>query len=282
MAPFDKASAPSSLSPFTVIRIAGFCDSSTCLPESYFHSPVPITISLPSTTLLAVTENAYTPLNFADPKTGEGIGWEYDAFNEIGKRLNLKVEWKQASWDTMIEAVRNGQFDVGMDGITITDERKKQVDFSDPYMVSQQFMLVRAGENRFIDTKSFAANKDLLIGAQAGTTNFYVAVNNVLDGNEKNPRIKLFDTFGASVQALKSGDVDLVLMDKTSAAGYMGASPNAFKIIGEPLGTEEFGFIFKSGSDLVAPVNAAIKSMKDDGTIDKLNQKWFFDYNNKQ
>jgi polar amino acid transport system substrate-binding protein len=232
--------------------------------------------------VVAVTENAYTPLNFADPKTGEGIGWEYDAFNEIGKRLNLKVEWKQASWDTMIEAVRNGQFDVGMDGITITDERKKQVDFSDPYMVSQQFMLVRAGENRFTDTKSFAANQDLLIGAQAGTTNFYVAVNNVLDGNEKNPRIKLFDTFGASVQALKSGDVDLVLMDKTSASGYMGASPNAFKIIGEPLGTEEFGFIFKSASDLVAPVNAAIKSMKDDGTIDKLNQKWFFDYNNKQ
>src|ERR1041385_8625028 len=65
--------------------------------------------------VIAVTENAYTPLNFADPKTGEGIGWEYDAFNEIGKRLNLKVEWKQASWDAMIEAVRNGQFDVGME-----------------------------------------------------------------------------------------------------------------------------------------------------------------------
>jgi polar amino acid transport system substrate-binding protein len=232
--------------------------------------------------VIAVTENAYTPLNFADPKSGKGIGWEYDAFNEIGKRLNLSVEWQQASWDAMIEAVRNGQFDVGMDGITINDERKKQVDFSAPYMVSQQFMLVRADEKRFADAKTFAANKDLLVGAQAGTTNFYVAVNNVLDGNEKNPRIKLFDTFGASVQALKSGDVDLVLMDKSSAAGYMGASPNAFKTIGEPLGTEEFGFIFKPGSDLVAPVNAAIKSMTDDGTIDKLNQKWFFDYNNKQ
>ena len=67
-------------------------------------------------------------------------------------------------------------------------------------------------------------------------------------------------------------------MDKTSAAGYIGASPNSFKIVGEPLGTEEFGFIFKPGSDLVAPVNAAIQSMKDDGTIDKLNQKWFFEY----
>jgi polar amino acid transport system substrate-binding protein len=228
--------------------------------------------------IVAVTENAYTPLNFADPKTGEGIGWEYDAFNEIAKRLNAKVDWKLSSWDTMIQGVREGQFDVGMDGITINDERKGQVDFSDPYMTSEQYMLVRADEDRFADAKSFAADEDLLVGAQAGTTNFYAAVYNVLDGNEQNPRIKLFDTFGASVQALKSGDVDLVLMDKTSAAGYMGASPNSFKIVGEPLGREEFGFIFKPGSDLVAPVNAALQSMRDDGTIDRLNQKWFYEY----
>ena len=229
-------------------------------------------------TVRAVTENAYTPLNFADPKTGAGIGWEYDAFNEIARRLNLKVEWSLSSWDTMIQAVREGQFDVGMDGITITDERRSQVDFSDPYMVSEQYMLVRADETRFDDDDAFAANEDLLIGAQAGTTNFYTAVYEVLDGDEANPRIKLFDTFGASVQALKSGDVDLVLMDKTSAAGYMGAAPNAFKVVGQPLGREEFGFILKPGSDLVAPINAAIQSMKDDGTIDGLNRKWFYEY----
>jgi polar amino acid transport system substrate-binding protein len=165
-----------------------------------------------------------------------------------------------------------------MDGITITDERKGQVDFSDPYMVSEQFMLVRGDEDRFTDAESFAADPNLLVGAQAGTTNFYTAVYSVLDGDEANPRIKLFETFGTSVQALKSGDVDVVLMDKTSAAGYMGASPNSFKIVGEPLGTEEFGFIFTPGSDLVGPVNAAIQSMRDDGTLDALNRKWFFEY----
>jgi polar amino acid transport system substrate-binding protein len=233
-------------------------------------------------TIKAVTENAYVPLNFADPKTGNGIGWEYDAMNEIGKRLNLKVEWNLSSWDTMIQAVREGQFDVGMDGITINDERKKQVDFSDPYMVSEQYMLVRADESRFTDAASFAKDTNLLVGAQAGTTNFYTAVYNVLDGDEKNPRIKLFDTFGASVQALKSGDVDLVLMDKTSASGYIGASPGAFKIVGEPLGREDFGFIFTPGSDLVAPVNAALAAMKADGTIDKLNQKWLYEYQANQ
>jgi polar amino acid transport system substrate-binding protein len=228
----------------------------------------------------AVTENAYTPLNFVDPKSGKAVGWEYDAVNEIAKRLNAKVEWSVTSWDTMIQAVRSGQFDVGMDGITITDERKKEVDFSDSYLTSEQFMLVRTDESRFTDEKTFAANKKLLIGAQAGTTNFYVAVNNVLDGNEKNPRVKLFETFGASVQALISGDVDMVLLDKASSAGYIGANSGKLKLIGGPLCSEDFGFIFTPKSDLVAPFNAALKAMKDDGTLTALGKTWFFDYYN--
>jgi polar amino acid transport system substrate-binding protein len=229
----------------------------------------------------AVTENAYTPLNFVDPKTGKSVGWEYDAVNEIAKRLNARVDWGLSSWDTMIQAVRGGQYDVGMDGISITDERKQQVDFSDPYLVSQQFMLVRKDETRFTDAAAFGANAKLLIGSQAGTTNFYVAVYNVLDGNEQNPRIKLFETFGAAVQALLSKDVDCVLMDAASSRGYVGANPDKLKVVGDALGTDYFGFIFKPGSDLVAPFNAAIKSMKDDGTIDKLNVKWFFEYSGK-
>lgn len=233
-------------------------------------------------TIVAVTENAYTPLNFADPKTGEGIGWEYDAVNEIARRLNATVDWKLTSWDVMIQAVRDGQFDIGMDGITINDERKAQVDFSDPYMVSEQFMLVRADESRFSDAAGFKADPKLLAGAQAGTTNFYVAVYNVLESNEQDPRVKLFETFGASVQALKTGDVDLVLMDKVSAEGYIGASPGSFKIVGGPLGREEFGFIFKKGSDLVAPVNAALAAMKADGTLAALDRKWFYEWRASQ
>ncbi|HET6484825.1 MAG TPA: transporter substrate-binding domain-containing protein, partial [Spirochaetia bacterium] len=164
-------------------------------------------------TIRAVTGNDFTPLNFVDPKTGKAVGWEYDAVNEIARRLNAKVAWNVTSWDTMIQAIRDGQFDVGMDGITITDERSKQVAFSDPYMTAQQFMLVRKDESRFTGPTDFAANGKLLIGSQAGTTNFYTAVYNVLDGNEQNPRIKLFETFGAAVQALISGDVDCVLLD---------------------------------------------------------------------
>ena len=230
-------------------------------------------------TVVAVTENAYVPLNFVDPQTGEGIGWEYDAFNEIARRLNFEVDWRLSSWDTMIQAVRDGQFEVGMDGITITAERAEQVDFSDPYMTSEMFMLVRGDEDRFTDAEAFAAMEDGYVGAQAGTTNFYVAVYDMLDGDEANPRIKLFETFGASVQALRTGDVDVVLMDATSARGYIGASPDAFKTVGEPLGTEQFGFIFTPGSDLVEPINAALAQMEADGTLAALNQKWFYEYN---
>ncbi|MFB9949781.1 transporter substrate-binding domain-containing protein [Rhizobium puerariae] len=229
-------------------------------------------------TVVVVTENAYPPLQFVDPKSGRAIGWEYDAMNEIAKRLNAKVEYQNTSWDAMIQAVSDGQYDIGMTGITIKDDRKEKVDFSTPYMRSQQLMLVRGDEKRFTDARSFAGIENGLIGAQPGTSPFYTAVYEVLDGNEQNPRIKLFETFGATVQALKAGDVDLVLTDSVAGEGYVKASGGSLKIVGEPLGTEDFGFIFKKGSDLVAPVNAAIAALRADGMLEALNRKWFLDY----
>jgi polar amino acid transport system substrate-binding protein len=145
-------------------------------------------------------------------------------------------------------------------------------------MRSENFMLVRADEARFTDAASFAKLESGLVGTQAGTTPFYTAVYSVLDGNEANPRIKLFETFGASLQALRAGDVDTVLTDGTAGAGYVKASPDVFKLIGGPLGAEDFGFIFPKGSDLVAPFDAAIAALRADGTLDALNRKWFLEY----
>lgn len=227
--------------------------------------------------IVVVTENAYPPLQFLD-KAGTPIGWEYDAMAEIAKRLNATVKYETISWDAMIPAVSEGQFDMGMTGITIRDDRKEKVDFSDAYMRSEMLMMVRGDESRFTDAASFAANPDLLMAAQPGTTPFYVGVYDVLDGNEENPRIVKFETFGAGLEALKAGDVDLVLSDSTAALSYVNGSNGALKLIGDPLGAEDFGFIFPKGSDLVAPINAAIASMKADKSFDALNQKWFVDY----
>jgi polar amino acid transport system substrate-binding protein len=229
-------------------------------------------------TVIVVTENAYFPLQFVDPTSGKPVGWEYDAMEELSKRLNFKVEYQNTSWDAMIQAVSEKQYDMGMTGITIKDDRKEKVDFSDPYMRSEIFMLVRADESRFTDPKAFAADDKLLVGAQAGTSPFYVAVYNVLDGNEQNPRIKLFETFAASVAALQAGDVDLVLTDSAGGKALVATSGGKLKMVGEPLQTEDFGFIFPKGSELVAQINAGIAALKADGTFDKITQKWFVDY----
>ena len=228
--------------------------------------------------VVVVTENAYPPLQFVDPKSGKAVGWEYDAMAEIGKRLNIDVVYENISWDAMIAAVSEGQYDMGMTGITIREDRKEKVDFSDSYMVSQMMMIVAGDESRFDDDESFAAIPDLLAGAQPGTTPFYVTIYDILDGDEANPRVIQFETFGAALQALRTGDVDLVLSDSTAANGYVSASEGKLKIVGEPLGTEEFGFIFPKGSDLVGPMNAAIAEMHADGTLEALNTKWFLEY----
>ncbi|MDO6587074.1 transporter substrate-binding domain-containing protein [Salipiger sp. 1_MG-2023] len=228
--------------------------------------------------VVVTVENAYPPLQFIEPASGAAIGWEYDAMAEIAQRLNMAVSYETISWDAMIPAVSEGQYDIGMTGITIREDRAEMVDFSDAYMRSEMVMLVRGDEARFSDAAGFAADDDLLMAAQPGTTPFYVGVYDVLDGDEANPRIRLFETFGAGVQALRTGDVDLVLTDGTAGRGYVAASDGALKVVGETLGAEDFGFIFPKGADLLAPVNAAIAAMQADGTLDALNTRWFLDY----
>ena len=225
----------------------------------------------------AVTENAYYPLNFAGPD-GQGIGLEYDVINEVAKRLNATVEWDLTAWDVMIESVRTGQFDIGADGITITEERAQQIDFTEPFITVEQYFLVRADEDRIAGPESFLENEDLLFGAQAGTSSFYTAIYDVLDGDEANPRVRTFDSFGAAVQAVKAGDVDAVIADQAAAAGYIGADPDAFKQAGEAIKSDPFGFILTPGSDLVEPFNLALDQLREEGWLDERVNYWFFEY----
>lgn len=227
--------------------------------------------------IVVVSENAYPPLQFLD-ETGRAVGWEYDAIAAIAERLDLNVTFANSSWDAMIPAIAQGEYDLGMNGITIREDRMEQVDFSDAYLRSEMHMIVRGDEARFTDAAGFSADPDLLMAAQPGTTPFYVGVYDLFGGDEETPRIVKFETFGAGLQALKSGDVDLALSDSTAANGYVAASEGALKIVGEPLGAEEFGFIFPPGSDLVGPFNAAIAALEADGTFAALSRKWFLDY----
>lgn len=219
-------------------------------------------------------ENAYNPFNFMDEATGEAIGYDYDLFREICTRLDCKPVFVETSWEAML-AVMGGSanfdtFDIGADGITITEERAQRVDFSNPYIQLSQVLLVRVDESRFTDADELAADKTLLVGSQPGTTNYDKAVE--LVGED---RIVSFDQFGLAVQALIAGDVDAVVMDNVAGLGYIGANPDKLKITGDPLTSEELGFIFPKGSELVAAVNGALAELDADGTLDKLFEKWF-------
>jgi len=217
-------------------------------------------------------ENAYLPFNYIDPASGDGAGWDYDAWNEICERLNCVPDYKEAAWEGMIQAVADGQFDAAADGITITDERAKQVDFSDGYIQIQQRLLVRKGEDRFATAEDVQADDSLKIGTQTGTTNFDKAVE--LFGED---RIVAFEQFPFAVEALINEDVDVVIMDETAGLGYVGANGDKLDLIGGSLSSDELGFIFPKGGDLVGPVNEALAAMEADGTLDTLAAKFFTD-----
>jgi polar amino acid transport system substrate-binding protein len=220
-------------------------------------------------TITIAIENAYFPFNFIDPDSGEPMGWDYDTVNEICVRLDCVPEYVETSWDGMIIAVSNGEFDVAADGISITDERAEIVDFSTGYYRVDQLLLVGINEDRFTTVDEFVAG-DYVIGVQVATTNYDLAVS--LVGED---RIQAYDTFGVAVQALINGDVDAVVMDDASGNGYVGVNAESLKAIDEALYSDELGFIFPKGSELVDSFNAALMSMMEDGTLDLINTKWF-------
>ncbi len=215
-------------------------------------------------------ENAYLPFNFISLDTGEAGGWDYDFINEACARLNCTPVWVEFAWDTMIASVAEGQFDMAADGITITEERAQQVDYSVGYVSIEQRMLVRIDEDRFTNAEEFAADDSLVFGEQVGTTNYDTAVDLVGDD-----RVITYDDFGLVVQALIAGDVDAVVIDEVAGLGYQGANADAVKLIGDSLSSDELGFIFPQGSDLVEAFNAVIMQMKGDGSLEAINSKWF-------
>lgn len=224
-------------------------------------------------TVTVAVENAYPPYNFIPEGSDAGQGWDYDAWNEICSRLNCTAEFVEAGWPDVIVETGQGQYDTAADGISITDERKKVVAFSDPYMTIEQKLMVRTDESRFGSLDEFVAG-DYRLGTQVGTTNYELAVD-LLGGDT---RIDAYDQFGVAVQALISGDVDAVIIDDTAGQGYKGANQDSVKLLPDALQSDPLGFIYPQDSDLIEPVNKVLAEMKDDGKLDELANKWFVEF----
>jgi len=215
-------------------------------------------------------ENAYLPFNYIELDTGEPGGWDYDTWNEICTRLHCTPVYVEAAWEGLIQSVADGQFDAGGDGITINDDRSQIVDFSTGYIKIEQRLLVRKGETRFDSIEALAADETLILGTQSGTTNYETAVNYLPED-----RIKAFEQMPFAIQALLSNDVDAVIIDEVVGLGYQGEDADQIELIGPSISSDELGFIFPLGSNLVEPVNEALRSMMADGTLEAINLKFF-------
>ncbi len=220
--------------------------------------------------VVVALENAYVPFNSIDPATKQASGWDYDAVGELARRLNFKPDYREIAWDSLIQGVATGQFDLAANGITITPERARVVDFSAGYMVVRQRLLVRAEESRFDSLATFAARADTRIAAQKGNTNYTVAEKLVGPA-----RVLAYDGFGELIQALVNHDVDAVIVDDVGGQGYVGQQREKLRLTTGALEEQELGLIFPKNSPLRAPVDAALAAMRADGTLARINMKWF-------
>jgi polar amino acid transport system substrate-binding protein len=215
-------------------------------------------------------ENAYLPFNYIDPDTGEPAGWDYDVWRAICEQLNCTPVFVEASWEGMIQAVADGQFDAAGDGITITEDRAEIVDFSVGYISIEQRLLVRIDEDRFESIEDIVADESLKLGTQTGTTNYETASSYLPE-----ERIQAFEQFPFAVQALIGGDIDAVMIDEVAGLGYQGANADKLKIVGPSMSSDVLGFIFPKGSELVEPVNQAIGELASNGFLSDINLKYF-------
>lgn len=220
--------------------------------------------------ITVAVENAYLPFNYIDENTGEAGGWDYDVWNEICVRLNCVVNFTEAAWEGLIQAIADGQYDAAADGITITPDRAEVVDFSIGYVAIEQRLLVRVDETRIESIDDIIADESLKLGTQTGTTNYETALTFL-----PAERIEAFEQFPFAVQALVAGDIDAVIIDETAGQGYLGVNAEDLKLVGPSMSSDQLGFIFPKGSDLVEPVNAALQSMMDDGTLNQFNAVYF-------
>jgi polar amino acid transport system substrate-binding protein len=218
-------------------------------------------------TITVAVENSYPPFNYIDESTNAAIGWDYDTTTEICKRINCVAEFKQAAWDGIFPAMQAGEYDMLADGVTFRAGRNWAVDFSIPYTFVSQQLLVRADETNTLE--GFVGNADLKVGSQIGTTNYIAATEYFPDKD-----ILTYSDFGAAVLALMAGDIDGVVLDDTVAAGFMLQEPGKLKVLGAVETGDSLAFVFPPGSVLLGPVNAALRSMHDDGTLANINAKW--------
>ncbi|MRG85774.1 transporter substrate-binding domain-containing protein [Salinibacillus xinjiangensis] len=217
-------------------------------------------------TYTVATEPNFHPFEFMDPETGEMKGFDMDLIHAIADEAGFNVEIETMEFDGVLGGMRSNKYPMAISGISITDERKKEIDFSDKYLDSGLILVVREDS----DIQSIEDIDGLKVGAQAGST------GELYLHDHTDAEISAFPEIVTAYMDLASGRLDAVLYDLPNAQYYINENPDqGLKTVGELLQGEPYGIAFPKGSELVEPVNEALATLKENGTYDEIYKKWF-------
>lgn len=207
--------------------------------------------------LIMVTEAGFAPYEYYE--NGDIVGVDVDIANEIAAYMGKKLVIKDVAFDSIINEVKTGKADFGAAGISYTEERSKQVDFSINYSVSRQVVLVR-DDSSITDVNDIGNKK---IAVQLGS----VADTYITD-NYKNVTLVRKKKYLAAVEDLKSNKVDCVVMDDLPA-NEMVKNNSGIKILPGEITSDSYGMVVKKGNqELLDTINTVLQSLKDEGKID--------------
>lgn len=217
---------------------------------------------------------AYPPFEYTDEKTGEYTGFDIDLMTEIAKRLGLEVKFVNTAWDGIIPGLLANKYDVICSAMTITEERKKQVDFSDPYFEAKQVILTRAEDISISGAKDLAGK---IVAVQQGTTGDFAAQKLVDELGIEIAEIKRFEGTPEALMAVQKGDADAAIIDNFVAYLAVKEDPDVYRVVEDPTFPPEYYGIAvnKDNSELLKAINNVLKEIKEDGTYDKIYKKWF-------
>jgi polar amino acid transport system substrate-binding protein len=209
---------------------------------------------------------AYPPFEFS-PK-GRPKGFDIDLMNEIARRAGFEVRYENVQFDSILRGLDAELFDASISAMSITTEREKQLDFSDPYFNADQALLVESDSKiKAIDDLSEAT-----VGVQAGSTGQLKGEDLHDDGQVG--EVRPYRTIGEAFSDLRAGRIDGVIYDLSAAHKKVTENEGEISYVESIPTGEQYGIAFPKDSVLVEPVNQALAEMKEDGTYEKLYKKW--------
>jgi len=217
--------------------------------------------------LVVATDTAFVPFEF---KQGDRyVGFDVDLWDAIAKELKLDYTLKPMDFSGIIPALQTRNVDLALAGITITEERKKAIEFSDGYYKSGLQVMVRNNEN---DIKGISDLNGKVVAVKSGTGSVEYAKANI-----KSKDLRQFPNIDSAYMELGTNRADAVLHDTPNILYFIHtAGKGRFKAVGDSIEAQQYGIAFPKGSDdLREKVNGALKTLKENGTYNTLYKKWF-------